>query len=145
MDDFMQNLNSMLNGKEIPDNIKSMLGSIMSNNSNSTTASNQNKNNGNIPSTGNASLNNSTDEGNRFNNSSNSGIDFSNIDIGTIMKMQQIVKAMNTEQTNSRANLLRSLKPYLKPSRQEKVEQYIQLFNIEKVIELMNNDGGGKK
>ena len=145
MDDFMQNLNSMLNGKEIPDNIKSMLGSIMSNNSNSTTASNQNKNNGNVPSTGNASSNNSTDEGNRFNNSSNSGIDFSNIDIGTIMKMQQIVKAMNTEQSNSRANLLRSLKPYLKPSRQEKVEQYIQLFNMEKVIELMNNDGGGKK
>lgn len=145
MDDFMQNLNSMLNGKEIPDNIKSMLGSIMSNNSNSTTASNQNKNNGNIPSTGNASSNNSTDEDNRFNNSSNSGIDFSNIDIGTIMKMQQIVKAMNTEQSNSRANLLRSLKPYLKPSRQEKVEQYIQLFNMEKVIELMNNDGGGKK
>lgn len=145
MDDFMQNLNSMLNGKEIPDNIKSMLGSIMSNNSNSTTASNQNKNKGNIPSTGNASSNNSTDEGNRFNNSSNSGIDFSNIDIGTIMKMQQIVKAMNTEQSNSRANLLRSLKPYLKPSRQEKVEQYIQLFNMEKVIELMNNDGGGKK
>ncbi len=145
MDDFMQNLNSMLNGKEIPDNIKSMLGSIMNNNSNSTTASNQNKNNGNIPSTGNASSNNSTDEGTRFNNSSNSGIDFSNIDIGTIMKMQQIVKAMNTEQSNSRANLLRSLKPYLKPSRQEKVEQYIQLFNMEKVIELMNNDGGGKK
>lgn len=118
MDDFMQNLNSMLNGKEIPDNIKNMLGSIMDNNSNSPNSSNQNK---------------------------DTGIDFSNIDIGTIMKMQQIVKAMNTEQSNSRANLLRSLKPYLKPSRQEKVEQYIQLFNMEKVIELMNNDGGGKK
>ena len=52
---------------------------------------------------------------------------------------------MNSEQNSSRANLLRSLKPYLNHSRQEKVDQYIQLLNMEKVFEMLNNDGGGKK
>lgn len=124
MDDFMKNLNSMLNGKEVPDNIKEMLSSII-NNSNS-------------------SSNTAEDSSTINSQKSSPNIDFSGIDIGTIMKMQEIVKAMHTEQSNSRSNLLRSLKPYLKPSRQEKVEQYIQLFNMEKVIELMNNSGGGK-
>lgn len=124
MDDFMKNLNSMLNGKEVPNNIKEMFSSIM-NNSNSSC--------------------NSPEEASRINSKESSpNIDFSGIDIGTIMKMQELVKAMNSEQSNSRSNLLRSLKPYLKPSRQEKVEQYIQLLNMEKVIELMNNSGGGK-
>ena len=77
-------------------------------------------------------------------NSSSSGSDF-NIDPSTILKMQEIMKAMNSNQSNSRSNLLRSLKPYLKPSRQEKVDQYIQLFNMEKVFEMLNNTGGGKK
>lgn len=124
MDDFMKNLNSMLNGKEVPNNIKEMFSSIM-NNSNSSC--------------------NAPEEASRINSKESSpNIDFSGIDIGTIMKMQELVKAMNSEQSNSRSNLLRSLKPYLKPSRQEKVEQYIQLLNMEKVIELMNNSGGGK-
>ena len=59
--------------------------------------------------------------------------------------MQQIMKSINSEQSSSRVNLLRSLKPYLNPNRQDKVEQYIQLFNMEKVFEMMNHDGGGKK
>lgn len=124
MDDFMKNLSSMLNGKEIPDNIKDMLSSVMNNSNNTTEDSPKTE----------TEKNSSTDSNN----------DFSNIDINTILKMQQIIKAMNSEQSNSRANLLRSLKPYLKPSRQEKVDQYIQLFNMEKVIELLNNNGGGK-
>ena len=61
------------------------------------------------------------------------------------MKMQKIMSAMNSSSNNSGANLLRSLKPYLNPSRQEKVDEYIQLFNIEKVINLMNQSGGDKK
>ena len=38
--------------------------------------------------------------------------------------------------------ILLSLKPYLKDSRKSKIEQYIQLFNISKVIEALNQDGG---
>lgn len=120
MSDMMKNLSSMLGGKEIPDNVKDMFNNFMN------TASSNSSNNSNKTST-------------------SDNVDFSNIDINTILKMQQIVKSINSEQSSSRVNLLRSLKPYLKPSRQDKVEQYIQLFNMEKVFEMMNHDGGGKK
>ena len=108
----------MMDGKEIPDNIKEMLNSLANNNSNSE--------------------NTKADTRTDFTN--NSGID-----IETMMKMQKIMSAMNSSSNNSGANLLRSLKPYLNPSRQEKVDEYIQLFNIEKVINLMNQSGGDKK
>lgn len=169
MDDFMKNLSSMLNGKEIPDNIKGMLSSIMNNSNNGNNSNNSNSSNFSNSSDNADGLNNSnscnnsinfrspdnTNDYNSYENSNrsdafsgsstNSNSDFPNIDINTILKMQQIMKSMNSEQSNSRTNLLRSLKPYLKPSRQEKVDQYIQLFNMEKVIELLNNNGGGKK
>lgn len=118
MSDMFKNFSSMMDDKEIPDNIKEMLNSLANNNSNSE--------------------NTKADTRTDFTN--NSGID-----IETIMKMQKIMSAMNSSSNNSGANLLRSLKPYLNPSRQEKVDEYIQLFNIEKVINLMNQSGGDKK
>lgn len=118
MSDMFKNFSSMMDGKEIPDNIKEMLNSLANNNSNSE--------------------NTKADTRTDFTN--NSGID-----VETMMKMQKIMSAMNSSSNNSGANLLRSLKPYLNPSRQEKVDEYIQLFNIEKVINLMNQSGGDKK
>ena len=118
MSDMFKNFSSMMDGKEIPDNIKEMLNSLANNNSNSE--------------------NTKADTRTDFTN--NSGIY-----IKTMMKMQKIMSAMNSSSNNSGANLLRSLKPYLNPSRQEKVDEYIQLFNIEKVINLMNQSGGDKK
>ena len=118
MSDMFKNFSSMMDGKEIPDNIKEMLNSLANNNSNSE--------------------NTKADTRTDFTN--NSGID-----IETMMKLQKIMSAMNSSSNNSGANLLRSLKPYLNPSRQEKVDEYIQLFNIEKVINLMNQSGGDKK
>ena len=59
--------------------------------------------------------------------------------------MKSIIDAMNKEKNDPRANLLKSLKPYLKESRKEKVDQYIQLFNMGKVFEILNPLGGEKK
>ena len=132
MSDMMKNLSNMLGGKEIPDNVKDIFSSMMNNSSNASNTSNVS-----------SSSRSSNASGSSTNSNTNN--DFSNIDLNTIMKMQQIVKSINSEQSSSRVNLLRSLKPYLKPSRQDKVEQYIQLFNMEKVFEMMNHDGGGKK
>lgn len=132
MSDMLKNLSSMMEGKEIPDNIKEMLNSLTNNNSN---RQNNNNSEDNIPNFQNTDRNSST----------NFSGDIPNIDINTMMKMQKIMSAMNSSSNNSGANLLRSLKPYLKPSRQAKVDEYIQLFNIEKVINLMNNSGGDKK
>ena len=117
MSEMLKNFSSMMDGKEIPDNIKEMLNSL----SNNTTNSN-------------------SETTTRAEPSSNPGIDME-----TMMKMQKIMSAMNSSSNNSGANLLRSLKPYLNPNRQAKVDEYIQLFNIEKVINLMNQSGGDKK
>lgn len=115
MSEMLKNFSSMMDGKEIPDNIKEMLNSL--------------------------SNNNSTSEASTGPNTSSS----SGIDMETMMKMQKIMSALNSSSNNSGANLLRSLKPYLNPNRQAKVDEYIQLFNIEKVINLMSQTGGDKK
>lgn len=115
MSEMLKNFSSMMDGKEIPDNIKEMLKSLQNNNSE------------------------------KSNNNQNTSQSIPNIDMNTMLKMQKIMGAMNNSSNSSGANLLRSLKPYLKPSRQAKVDEYIQLFSIEKVIELMNQSGGENK
>ena len=108
MSDMMKNLSSMLGGKEIPNNVKDMLNSVINNSSKSTS---------NADSSANANNN-----------------DFSNIDINTILKMQQIMKSINSEQSSSRVNLLRSLKPYLNPNRQDKVEHIFSYLTWKKFL-----------
>ncbi len=118
MEDMMKNFSQMMQSGQIPDNIKEMLNSFASNSQTSTNNSNNNE------------------------NSNNSSFDFSNIDMNTLLKIQQIMSAMNSSQNSSGANLLRSLKPYLKPSRQAKVDEYIGLLSIGNIMKLMNNSGG---
>ncbi len=60
---------------------------------------------------------------------------FSNIDMNTILKIKQIMEKMNQKKDDPRANLLLSLKPYLKPSRKQKVDQYIELFQMGNMME----------
>lgn len=137
MADMLKNFSSMMEGKEIPDNIKEMLNSFTNNSSN---------NNSNNPDNStNSNSNRNTDTNFNNTNDSNQSSGMPNIDIETMLKLQKVMSAMNSNSNSSGANLLRSLKPYLKPSRQAKVDEYIQLLNIEKVIGLMNSSGGDKK
>lgn len=80
-------------------------------------------------------------------NSSNadSSNPFGNIDMNTILKIKQIMEKMNTNKNNPRSNLLLSLKPYLKSSRKQKVDQYIQLLNMGSIMENFNIMGGENK
>lgn len=77
-----------------------------------------------------------------FNKSSgnNSG---SSIDMDTILKLKGLMEQMNRRDTPD-SNLLTSLKPYLKESRKNKVDQYIGLLNMSKAMNLFGNLGGGK-
>ncbi len=68
--------------------------------------------------------------------------DASSIDFETIMKMKTIMEKMKGSKDDPRANLLLSLKPYLKDSRKDKIDQYIKLFSMGKVMDLFNNSGG---
>ena len=85
-----------------------------------------------------------TDELNNSNNSSNSTSSGPNFDMETILKIKSIFDQMN-KKDDPRSNLLLSLKPYLKESRKNKLDQYIQFFNMSKIFETFNKSGGGSK
>ena len=79
-------------------------------------------------------------------NNSNNAFDFSNIDMNTILKMKSVMEKMNSK-NDPRANLLYSLKPYLRDGRKEKLDQYANLLNIAKIADLLkdnkeNNNNG---
>lgn len=151
MSNFMNNLNGMLENE----NIKNLLNNIKNNNS-STSSDGASNENDSASSNINPEMinnimnmfNNSNNENNSsgFNNStsSDSANNTPNFDMEMFLKMKSIMDKMNSNKNDPRSNLLLSLKPYLKDSRKNKVEQYIQLFNMSKVMEVFNPNGGEK-
>ena len=140
MSDMIQKMSEMLKNNEIPDNVKSIMSNLASG------SSSENSNNGinNNSSTDSFEKNNcKSDE--RSSQSASNSFDMSNIDINTMLKMKSVIDSMNQSQNDPRSNLLKSLKPYLKTSRREKVDQYIKLFSMGKAFELLNPLGGEKK
>ena len=82
---------------------------------------------------------------NNGNNSQNSQSDnTSSIDFETIMKMKSIMDKINTKD-NPRSKLLLSLKPYLKESRKNKIDQYIQLSKIMEILPFIGGDKNNAK
>lgn len=118
------NINKDSISPEMVNNLMGMLGTNSSNNEQSSNNYSENTSNNNAQNA----------------NNSNSG----NIDFETIMKMKSIIDKMNIKD-DPRSNLLESLKPYLKESRRGKVDQYIQLMNISRVIEVFPFMGGDNK
>lgn len=119
------NLNDMLS-QISPESLKS-LSNMLNNNTNN--SNNSNNSNSNSNSNSNASSS----------NTSNNNFDFSNIDINTMMKMKSILDKMNNS-SDPRSNLLNSLKPYLRDSKKNKLDQYSQFINMSNVIELFNQN-----
>lgn len=80
---------------------------------------------------------NSFEESDNSNRSSGSdfkfdGFNLGNLDFETIMKLKSVMDSMNSN-NNPDSQLLYSLKPYLRKSRQDKLDQYINLLKISKV------------
>lgn len=75
-------------------------------------------------------------------NSSNDSSNNFNIDPQTLMKMTSIINSMN-KKDNPGSNLLHSLKPYLRDSRKDKLDQYANLLNITRIADAMKNDKKG--
>ena len=132
MSDIFEKLNNIASQNNIsPDMVNNLFN--MFNNSNN---SNNNEFSDNFSY---QDYNNSSNSTNSQENSfGNSGIDFE-----TIMRMKSIIDKMNTKD-DPRSNLLQSLKPYLKDSRKSKVDQYIQLMNMSKVMDVFPFMGGDK-
>lgn len=70
---------------------------------------------------------------------------FGNIDMGTLLKLKSVMEKMKQNQNNPRSQLLYSLRPYLRDSRKNKLEQYIQLLNMSDLIEGLGVIGGENK
>lgn len=113
MSELMNNLSDMLKNNEIPDEVKNFV-----NNFNSSS---------------------SEEESSR----SSSNDDFPDIDINTILKLKKVMDGMKNTKDDPRANLLISLKPYLRESKKAKVDQYVKLFGMSKIIELINPTSDG--
>ena len=122
------------------DNLNNSYRDISSDSKNSANIGNIDFSNINIDAIKNILGHNSNSDSKKNNDSSSF-----NIDINTMLKMKSIIDAMNSQKDDPRANLLKSLKPYLKESRKEKVDQYIKIFSMEKVFEQFNPLGGDKK
>lgn len=117
MNDIFQKLNSIMSDKETTDNLKNIIDNFNTSSTNTSQASSEN----------------------------NSSSDIPNFDINTILKIKSIMDNLNSCQNDSRFNLLLSLKPYLKDSKREKIDQYIKFLKIASVVEAMNLSGGDTK
>ena len=120
MDDLFANVKKMVDSGNIPDDIKQMMNNFQ--------ASPEMVNNLS------GMLNSNTQQ---TQNSSQPG-NF-NIDMATMMKMKSIMESMNNR-NDPRANLLYSLKPYLRDTKKDKLDQYVNLLNVSKIADLMNNN-----
>lgn len=126
MSDIFKKLNNIADQNNIsPDMVNNLFNMLNNNSSDSNSSNNAN--------------NNAEHFNNQNNSSNNSGIDFE-----TIMKMKNIMDKMNI-QNDPRSNLLQSLKPYLNDSRRSKVDQYIKLMNMSKVMDIFPFIGGENK
>lgn len=78
------------------------------------------------------------------NSNSNTSDNASSIDLETIMKIKSIIETLNTK-NDPRSNLLYSLKPYLRKSKQSKLDQYANLLKITQMTDLFKNEKGESK
>lgn len=74
----------------------------------------------------------------------NSTFDFSNLDINTVMKMSSAINKMKDTKNDPRANLLNSLKPYLRDSKKGQLDNYMNLLNVAKIAEIMKDNNKGE-
>ena len=125
-------LKDMMNKGEL-NNVMSKISPEMIQNFSSMMSQNNNSNN----SSTNINDNNHTNNNNTSSN--NSRFDFSNIDMDTILKMKSVMEKMNTS-NDPRSNLLYSLKPYMRESKKEKVDQYANFLNVAKIANILKDN-----
>lgn len=153
MNDLFASVKKMVDSGNIPSDIQQMMNNLQNNSnssSNNTNANNADLNNilsqvspemiNNLSSM----LNNNQSSNSSNQNSSESTSNNFNLDMNTIMKMKSIMEKMNNK-NDPRANLLYSLKPYLRDSKKDKLDQYVNLLNVSKIADVMNKDNNDKK
>ena len=124
-------------------NISEVFKTILSNNSTSSTNKESSKESLNITPEMITQLANTIKSSNSSNDTNNtSSSDSGNnldLDFDTILKIKNIIEAFN-KKDDAKSNLLYSLKPYLRESRQKKIDQYINLFKLSGITKLLKKE-----
>lgn len=68
--------------------------------------------------------------------------DSNQIDTKTLLKLQKILSLLNQKNNSSDEQLLLSLKPYLRESKKTKIDKYIKILHILKLLENFQEMGG---
>ena len=162
MNDIFQKLNTMLEDKDMSNNLKNIINNFSSSNNQSSPQSTETQQNNHTTNNTNYSKEVASNEKNTsensnissfFNDSSkNQGTASSNtgskkqgmpeFDINTILKIKSIMDSLNNTENDARSNLLLSLKPYLADHKKDKIDQYVKFLQFAKVIEILNPMGG---
>lgn len=136
MNDIFQKLNSILEDKDMSNNLKN----IMNNFSSSQTSNKTDESNG---SDDNSLKNEDTFKHDNSKKQETTTNDFPEFDINTILKIKKIMDSLNTSKKDDpRANLLLSLKPYLNQTKKDKIDNYVKFLQFAKILEVMNPLGG---
>lgn len=126
-------------------NISEVFKTILSNNSTSSTNKESSKESLKITPEMITQLANTIKSSNSSNDTNNtSSLDSGNnldLDFDTILKIKNIIEAFN-KKDDAKSNLLYSLKPYLRESRQKKIDQYINLFKLSGITKLLKKEKG---
>ena len=147
MGELFANVKKMVDSGNIPNDIKQMMNNLQ-NNSNLPNHAQSTSNSNSAPDLNNllsqvspemlSNLGNIMNSNNQSNQNASQNGNF-NLDMNTITKMKSIMENMNNK-NDPRANLLYSLKPYLRDSKKDKLDQYVNLLNVSKIADIMNND-----
>lgn len=114
-EDLASQLSSILQEKNID------LNQLLDNFKNNTSEKNNN--------TENESSNTSNSTGNQF-------------DAETLFKIQKLFSLLNSQGNSNDETLLKALKPYMRDSRKDKIDQYVKLLHIFKLFEKFQEMGG---
>ena len=141
MNDIFNNVKNMINTGNIPPEIQQMMNSMKYSDNNSSNNSSNIDINKILSQVSPEMLNNlsSSLNSNSSSNNNNSNQNNFNLDMNTILKMKSIMENMNNK-NDPRANLLYSLKPYLRDSKKDKLDQYVNLLNVSKIAEIMKDN-----
>lgn len=141
LSDLIQNIQAKMNSEET-NNIENQVetsNTDMTENNNNNNSNNISSllNNLDLPSILGAFSNN----GNNNSNTQNSN-PFSGIDPSFILKAQKIMSSVTRD--DPKKNLLLSLKPFLRQSRQDKINEYISMLTIINALEVFSDKGSDK-
>ena len=136
----MKNIKNMVDNGNLSDAISQISPEMMQNFSKMLSNQNNSQNQNNTQNSSFDSNQQNYNESNNNSSNTNNNFDFSNIDMDTIMKLSSAFGKMKNSKNDPRANLLNSLKPYLRDEKKGKIDQYMNLLNVSKIAEIMKDN-----